>query len=405
MANKFSFTSFVVYIPLILSFLVGSSITAVSQELSDHEKMVQDILDSNQLHDLLMNIVDARLKEQSESNFPAIRGKAQGEENIELNTAEGSSVELANMKQKVLSAIEAEVFFNIPVETNKISTPLPLEVLTVGEISNLDDGKQGLKELAVTISKDMLVDPEPLTAELRHQNAVLSEQDQNQPTYTVNIVQSIDMVLVLINTKKSESKVIGVGALYPEGISPNAAIQRNLADIFVGSGFASSFYPLSPLGWMKTDGVTIQKPIIEDPRYRRLVSISKGKLRISGIDEFIDTIDVKAGIQVGPGLIEDTKIGISDQEPIIQVGKAAIRTFIGVCGDSTLLGYTMSPSHLYPIAEYIMEHYDCTELTNLSGGSEAFLAYRDPKNESEFVLYGNTKTARASMVGFTIIHK
>ncbi|HIG41457.1 MAG: hypothetical protein ABGY96_18270 [bacterium] len=108
---------------------------------------------------------------------------------------------------------------------------------------------------------------------------------------------------------------------------------------------------------------------------------------------------------MGPGLIEGRQVDIDSEEPIKQSGYEAIRAFVGVCGKLTLLGYTKKPSHLYPIAKNISEAYGCTELANLSGGSEAFLAFRDPDNKSKFVRHGNMKTARASMVGFHIIEE
>lgn len=218
-----------------------------------------------------------------------------------------------------------------------------------------------------------------------------------------------DITVAIIDAQSVIPVIIGFSQQFPEGISPRGALALGLADIVLGSGFVSSFYPLVPNGWLRIDGNELSKPNMAG--YSRMVSIEKNELSISTRDSDDWRSDgIRFGVQVGPGVVDAGSAGISPSE-LNSGDKGHKRALLGLCGNSYILAVTKNRSHLYPLAKYFTSDtfaettgVVCSEVVNFSGGSEAVLGWVPPEAEYEEPVYeGNAKTARASMIGFKVI--
>jgi hypothetical protein len=214
------------------------------------------------------------------------------------------------------------------------------------------------------------------------------------------LADSIKIIYIKIDSRRMIPEIVGVTSDNPSGVSPLDAMNKNKTALVVGSGFERSFFPPVPAGLLVLNQA-LRNPIArKDSILSAVVMASKNGVSIIPGNKYPGLYKPSGAIQAGPILVLGNKIAISPKEK----GKRAYtRSFVGITlNKEIIVGITLSPAHLYDLAEFLSDSLKngglgCSIAVNLAGGgSEAlsFLCRGELKN------YGSTNFRRAALLLF-----
>ena len=182
----------------------------------------------------------------------------------------------------------------------------------------------------------------------------------------------------------------------PGGVSAAGALEE--AQIVVGSGFVSHVSSLTPVGLLQIDGEILSD--MQPYGYTRVLGVRSAAIGVLGHREFHRGM-YHSAIQLGPGIVEQGRLDISEQD--LQRPRY-LRAFVATCGRTAIAGVSMRPVHLHTLGKRLLAFFEraglvCGEVVNLAGDREAVLAMAAPDGK-RFAYFGHPKTAKAALVGF-----
>lgn len=168
------------------------------------------------------------------------------------------------------------------------------------------------------------------------------------------------------------------------------------ADVVLGSAFVAEFSPLQPLGLLQVDGE--MRSELQPHGYTRVLGLSEGTVGVVGRSSFHRGL-FESALQVGPGIIEQGRLDISERELKLP---AYFRTFLMHCGGRVVVGASTRPIHLRTLGTGLLEFaakqgLQCDEAVNLSGDREVLLGIR---NATQGVVLGNPRVKKTALIGF-----
>lgn len=208
------------------------------------------------------------------------------------------------------------------------------------------------------------------------------------------------IIAVIIDPSRYRPKVVGVSPSMPSGQSIVGGIQRQGADIVVGSGYVETYYPPTPTGLLIANGALINPLNPGSPVLTAVVGVERGELFVHRANVSIPERATGA-FQVGPWLVEDGKNIIHPREP--ETKRPFTRAFIGVRNDGFVVaGVTQRPVHLYHLADYMSagpgsRGLECVTAVNLAGGGSDGLAV---KQGDSVITFRSTRKRQASILCF-----
>ena len=182
----------------------------------------------------------------------------------------------------------------------------------------------------------------------------------------------------------------------PEGTDGVTVLTTAGADVVLGSPFVAEFSPLQPLGLLQIDGRVINE--LQPHGYTRVLGFAEDQLGVVGRGGFHRGLFASA-LQVGPGIIEQGQLDISERE--LQL-PAFFRTFLMNCGQRVVVGASVRPVHLRTLGSALVRFASdrslaCDEAVNLSGDREVLLGLR---NGAAAVVLGNPRVKKTALIGF-----
>lgn len=196
-----------------------------------------------------------------------------------------------------------------------------------------------------------------------------------------------------------------------KGVKPIEAIAESRMSVIVGSSFVSQVHQMQPIGVLQVGGKLLQS--VEQHGYTRILGIrgpddthqatasSGHRFEVVHRSQW-PTARMHSALQAGPGIIEKGALDISERD--LQRPKY-FRSFVAECGESSVVGATLVPMHLYSLGAELVAYFDrhnldCTEVVNLAGDREALLLVR----EGDSVAYlGDPQPAKAGLIGFASV--
>lgn len=159
--------------------------------------------------------------------------------------------------------------------------------------------------------------------------------------------------------------------------------------VMIGSPFVSRRSPLRPLGLLQLDGAVLSE--LQPFGYTRVLGIQGDRLGVVSRNAFHPGLFSEA-LQVGPGIIEDGRLDISERELRLP---AYFRSFVALCSGETVVGISLVPTHLFHVGDAFLgwareSGVVCQEAVNLSGDRETLLALK-VGNDSVIVGYAEVK--------------
>lgn len=182
----------------------------------------------------------------------------------------------------------------------------------------------------------------------------------------------------------------------PDGTDGVTALTKGNATVVLGSAFVAEFSPLQPLGLLQVDGQLINE--LQPHGYTRVLGFADDGIGVVGRSAYHRGL-FSSALQVGPGIIEQGKLDISERELKLP---EYFRTFLANCGPSLLVGASTRPVHLRVLGDRLLAFADqrnlaCDEAVNLSGDREVLLALR---NADEAIVLGNPRVKKTALIGF-----
>ncbi|MFK7913478.1 MAG: hypothetical protein AB8B93_06150 [Pseudomonadales bacterium] len=199
------------------------------------------------------------------------------------------------------------------------------------------------------------------------------------------IVATIDLAAYQPVLVAAQTGTDGVALLTADG-----------ADVVLGSAFVAEFSPLQPLGLLQVDGALRSE--LQPYGYTRVLGFSEGQVGVVGRGNFHRGL-FESALQVGPGIIEQGRLDISERELKLP---AFFRTFLMHCGERVVVGASTRPIHLRTLGIALLDFaaergLQCDEAVNLSGDREALLGIR---SATEAVVLGNPRVKKTALIGF-----
>ena len=163
---------------------------------------------------------------------------------------------------------------------------------------------------------------------------------------------------------------------------------------------------MEPIGLLQQQGTVLSD--VEQHGYTRILGITEGagyrlllpsaRFRVVHRSAWKPEL-FSSALQAGPGIIEQGKLDISERD---LTRARYFRSFVAACGNDTLIGASLVPTHLYTLGGALVEFLaesdlTCPEVVNLAGDREAVLLVRH-KNNGAFL--GNPEPRKASLIGF-----
>lgn len=208
-------------------------------------------------------------------------------------------------------------------------------------------------------------------------------------------------ILAELDSTRFRPQVVGVTPEQPTGRSALGALNKNNADLVLGSGFLERFYPVTPLGLLVVDGVEISQLSRGRP-LSAILAVRKQEIALIPRDAY-RPVGTLGAIQTGPWLIQDGVVGISSREP--ETRPPVTRAFFALCEQGVwLAGVTLDGVHLFHLANFLATPkanggYACRQAVNLSGGGAEALVVRAREGGEPF-LWGNANFRQASLIVF-----
>lgn len=203
------------------------------------------------------------------------------------------------------------------------------------------------------------------------------------------------LVVVAARFNLLRPKLLGVTANEPQGVIPADLVDDDAIAVLIGSGFVSELMALRPLGLLQIEGEVVSR--IQRHGYTRILGVGEQKLGV------VDHLQYERGLypsalQVGPGVIEQGKLDISERD---LERPAYFRALVATCGETTLFVASLTPMHLHGIGRSVLKFaseqgLSCDELVNLAGDREALLGVR--LADARMLFIGNPRTSRAALV-------
>ena len=203
------------------------------------------------------------------------------------------------------------------------------------------------------------------------------------------------LVVIAARFNLLRPRLLGVTASEPQGVIPADLVGDDATAVLIGSGFVSELMALKPLGLLQIEGEVVSR--IQRHGYTRVLGVGEQKLGV------VDHLQYERGLfpsamQVGPGVIEQGKLDISERD---LERPAYFRALVATCGDATLFVASLTPMHLHGIGRSVLKFANeqgltCDELVNLAGDREALLGVR--LADARMLFIGNPRTSRAALV-------
>ena len=183
---------------------------------------------------------------------------------------------------------------------------------------------------------------------------------------------------------------------WPGGVTAAGALGE--LQVVVGSGFVSHVSSLTPVGLLQVDGEILSE--MQPYGYTRVLGMRSDAIGVLGHRGFHKGM-YDSAIQLGPGIVEQGLLDISEQD---LNRPRYLRAFVATCGRTALAGVSLRPMHLYTLGQRLLSFFEraslvCDEVVNLAGDREAVLAMVAPDG-ARFAYFGHPKTAKAALVGF-----
>ncbi len=208
------------------------------------------------------------------------------------------------------------------------------------------------------------------------------------------------LVVVAATFDLLRPRLLGVTASEPQGVIPDDLVADDAIAALIGSGFVSELMALTPLGLLQIEGEVVSR--IQRHGYTRILGVGENNLGV------VDHLQYERGLfpsamQVGPGVIEQGELDISERD---LERPAYFRALVATCGETTLLVASLTPMHLHGIGRSVLKFageqgFRCDELVNLAGDREALLAVR--LADARMLFIGNPRTSRAALVALESI--
>ena len=178
------------------------------------------------------------------------------------------------------------------------------------------------------------------------------------------------------------------------GTSARQALAADAVAV-VGSGFVSLASNRQPVGLLRIDGVTISP--LEIHGYTRVLGVTSGRFDVIHRSDYNPERFVSA-LQAGPGVVEQGQLDISERD---LARPRYFRSFVASCANSTLIGASLEPMHLYTLGGALVqlsqrEQLGCAEVVNLAGDREAVLGVADAAG---LALHGYGEKQQAVLIG------
>ena len=182
------------------------------------------------------------------------------------------------------------------------------------------------------------------------------------------------------------------------GIAPSEAMSNSGVSLLVGSGFVTDATSLAPVGLLQLDGQILSP--VQDHGYTRILGIRQGDLGVIHRSQF-QTHLFDSALQVGPGIIEQGKLDISERD--LQRPRY-FRSFVAVCEQRWLVGISLQPAHLYTLggtllADIESRGYQCQDVVNLAGDRQAVLLIDTTHGTYH---HGDAGAPKVSLLGFRL---
>ena len=199
-------------------------------------------------------------------------------------------------------------------------------------------------------------------------------------------------VVVTVNLETHEPVLVAA----EEGTDGVALLTTGGADVVLGSAFVAEFSPLQPLGLLQVNGALRSE--LQPHGYTRVLGFSEGRVGVVGRGSYHRGL-FESALQVGPGIIEQGQLDISERELKLP---AFFRTFLMHCGERVVVGASTRPIHLRNLGTGLLDFaaeqgLQCDEAVNLSGDREVLLGIR---NATQAVVLGNPRVKKTALIGF-----
>lgn len=209
-----------------------------------------------------------------------------------------------------------------------------------------------------------------------------------------NSVQA-SLIVALIDPSQYN---ISIEGLDPKGYG--TAIDNIITDcdLVLGAGFVKSFVPIIPLGLLKVENELITD-IDFKSKYIGLILENNGELTFTSTRNY-DQSPFRSGFQVGPIIISESKMTISERELKL---KPYGRAFVGRTNNGAIvIGISLTGMHLYELGNVLKEvlsHWEqnLNVLYNLSGGGSEGMGLN---LVDSIYRYGNTQLEHGSLIVF-----
>lgn len=209
-------------------------------------------------------------------------------------------------------------------------------------------------------------------------------------------IESADAPLMLLEIDPEHLEPVLLGAP-GTGVSAEEAFARHDLQLLIGSGFVSELHSLQPVGLLQLDGATLNP--LQVHGYTRILGINDQGMGVVHKEAYQRGL-FHSALQVGPGIIEDGALDISERD--LQRPRY-FRSFIALCNDRWIVGVSRAPAHLRTLGQALLKHFQqqawqCPEVVNLAGDRQAVTLIRTHRND--IVYHGDPATYKASLLGF-----
>ena len=212
-----------------------------------------------------------------------------------------------------------------------------------------------------------------------------------------SLIGANDQQLLLLQLDPEQLEPVLLGAP-GEGLSAQQALERHRLQVLIGSGFVSELHSLQPVGLLQLEGATLNP--VQSHGYTRILGINDNGMGVVHKEAYQRGL-FHSALQVGPGIVEDGKLDISERD--LQRPKY-FRSFVAVCEDRWLVGVSLTPTHLRTLGQTLLEHFaqqswQCAEVVNLAGDRQAVALVR---TAADVFYHGDPHTYKASLLGFRL---
>ena len=181
-----------------------------------------------------------------------------------------------------------------------------------------------------------------------------------------------------------------------EGITAMDVLHQNQLTVVLGSGYTAHAESLEPVGLLTVAGQELSP--LAPYGYTRILGFGPDQAEVVHRSDY-DPDRFANALQLGPGIIEQGKLDISQQD---LKRPRYYRSFAALCDHGWLVGLTITPSHLHTLGTDLLKLFaaqsmNCPEVVNFAGDRQAVIVIKTP----EQVLYhGETHSPKASLLGF-----